>query len=39
VVLVGVKDRFGPFEDDYFRAKATDTQTGQVCTVEAAWWS
>jgi hypothetical protein len=38
VVLVRVKDQFGHFEDDYFRAKAADTQTGQVCTVEAAWY-
>jgi hypothetical protein len=38
VVLVRVKDQFGPFEDDYIRAKAADTQTGQVCTVEASWY-
>ncbi len=31
VVVKRVKDEFGPFEVDRFRAKAADTQTGQVC--------
>jgi hypothetical protein len=38
VVQVRVKDNFGPFEDDFIRAKAADTQTGQVCTAAAAWY-
>jgi len=35
VVLRRVPNGFGPFEVDSLRAKAADTQTGQVCTVDA----
>lgn len=37
LVVRWVKDSFGPFEVDRFRAKATDTQTGQVCKAFETW--
>ena len=37
VVLVRPKNWFGPFTVDGFRAKATDTQTGQVCKAFETW--